>query len=192
MSSPTSGSRQPKTLGEILGSSWNGLGPRLSPPRRPAPQPVVEPEASPHTTSDCTDQARALLGAGWSGEQITALAPGLIVIDHRSDGAPVCLARTTAAKITIETAAQRVRDRAEQATPEQAVVDAATQAMLPVGERLATQKQITYIQTLQRRCLATGHDGGCITDAHLLPLQRLRAMTSAQASQVIASLLGDY
>lgn len=187
MSAAPASDGAPQALGEILGAPWyTGLRRPDRPDQRPAPAPRATVER------DYTQGARELLDAGWTDAQVIALAPHAITIAHDpASGQTTCRTLTRDAENAIALAVRRVRART-QGEAGQAVVEAAAQAVLAPGQRLASHKQIRYITALQVQRMRAAGGGDFPAGAEALSLEQVRTLTSAEASQVIDSLLRNY
>lgn len=177
----------PQALGQILGAPWyTGLHrpDRLDQRPPPAPRAAIE--------RDYTHGARELLDAGWTDAQVTALSPHAITIGRDpATGQVSCRTLTRAAENALALAVRRVRART-QGDAGQAVVEAAAQAVLSPGERLASPKQIRYIADLQAQRLRAAGGGDIPPGAQVLSLEQVRTLTSAEASAVIDFLLRNH
>ena len=178
----------PQALGEILGAAWyTGL-------RRPD-GPQERAPAAPRATQKryYTQGARELLDAGWTDEQVIALSPYAIVVERDpTTGQMNCRTSTRAAESAVALAVRRVRARTGHDSAEQAVVEAAAQAVLAPGQRLASHRQIRYIASLQVQRMRASGGGDFPPGAEALPQEQVRTLSSAQASQVIDSLIRNY
>ncbi|WRS30616.1 hypothetical protein U6G28_02700 [Actinomycetaceae bacterium MB13-C1-2] len=115
-------------------------------------------------------EAQTLIDAGWTEDQIIALAPNQN-IQHQSFG---WIAWNRDAVYAIENAASRVTEPKKEAS-----------APRPVSP--ATDRQIAYIRTLIRK--GAGSEGGFMrvpADADLVKLSK------REASALIDSLTGNY